>query len=212
MKIAKIAALVVAAVSSSVYAVGPGTYTVTIPASGTASLPLNPGLNGNLNLPQYDGVAPLASIVVTLSGFVTSSGTFTNNDAASINYSIDLVATGKLTKPNAAVTLLTISPSGPGLTGTLGSGVGTNFGPLNGTDSNTATVPFADWAPYLGSGNVTIPYSLTGAAVISGGSNLTSTIVTVGNLTASVTYNVPEPTAMGLLAPAAMVMGRRRRA
>jgi hypothetical protein len=208
----KLAAVAALAAASSAFAVGPGTYFASIPSEGVANLPLKPSINGDLVLPQYDGAQPLQGIIVALSGYVTSSGSFTNNDAASVDYSIDLNATGKLFVPSTTTVLLAISPSGPGLTGTLGAGLGTNFGPLVGTDNGSVSVAPAGWAPYLGSGDVTIPYSLLGSAIISGGSNLTSTIVTQGSLTASVTYVVPEPAALGLIAPAATLLGRRRRA
>lgn len=168
------------------------------------------------SLPQWNpasfGVTAgdLVSIQLTISGNVMGSGSITNNggNPANSNYSLQSQVTFSSLNGLQIVTIPASSGSqviGPGGTFT--------FGPVSGSNNNSAFVPSLDFALYTGAGNFAVNAAAIGISFASGGGNVSSTFVTSAAATYSVTYNwVPAPGSAALLGVAGVMAARRRRA
>jgi hypothetical protein len=218
-KIFALAAAAILSTSTAALAVGPGTYTNTFPTPDGTFAVLD--FNDVLSLPKYDGVDPLVAIILTLEAEVKSDVAFENLNDTQRNIRVRVAGTGSLSRPAPLVgTLVTtlpaldqffLTPAFDGVNDFDGAS-GETLPTISALDSDFVFIAPGDFGIFTGAGNVSLPYSLTADSLVSGGGNIASQINTVGRLKATVTYVIPEPSALGLLAPAGLMLARRRRA
>lgn len=215
--VSKLAALAVVAATSSAFAagVGPGTYSNNVPLGTLAYA-------GFLPLPQYDAATfgPLLSVTLTLKADVLGNVKYESLDASPSTVNITLAGTAQLSKPGGGVivTSLPTFNDTQGVTAFDGAidfagASGNSFAGLNASDTQMGSVLAVDFPLFVGLSDVSIGYAFSSGSGATGPGNIITQIMTQGSIVASVTYvAVPEPTALGLLAPAGLMLARRRRA
>lgn len=85
----------------------------------------------------------------------------------------------------------------------FGGTSGVTFGDLTASDSKSVNVPVADWAAFIGLGNVSFTLDALGKSGATGGGNAISQFITLADAGVTVTYDygpanneVPEPATM----------------
>ncbi|MBL8763056.1 MAG: choice-of-anchor E domain-containing protein [Phycisphaerae bacterium] len=177
-----------------------------------------------MTLPKWDGsLGTLQGVTLTLGGSVAGSARFESTDAGPATIDMTLSAELAMKRPDntslvVALPLVNTTDNVTAFDGTIdfGGDSGRTHDNLSASDTQSLTVlpADADFALFLGAGNLSLDIKATGASVGSGSGNLIVQFLTDASAHAEIEYRyipVPTPGAFGLAAAAGLFVSRRRR-
>lgn len=190
--------------------------------------PSRTDFTADVSIPQFDSsLGDLTSVFVELTGEVTGSIQLESLDAADATVTADLASEIELQRPDMSSLVVSLPEASivrdlTAFDGAVDFGGSSGFTEDNLSESDTNSTLFtdpADFALFLGSGNLILPVAATGQSEASGAGNLGAFFNTFAAANISVTYEyterptaVPEPGApMGALALVGLGMMAKRK-